>query len=365
MQPKHPWLLKCLLFLEKLPQIETTTTVEPFLGDTLADGLLTIYTPSHNVLKYIVEIKSSIHLENLDSIIEYFNHLRRNLKDGQRTMLITDKISDRVVTDLIKNNIEFIDTTGKIFINNSSVYILIKNNLPQKKESASFPRVTTSTLKVAFSLLQNPNILKDETNIQKIAFIAGVDAKTVKRSLDILYKLDYLQRQQGGKYRLPNYTKLLERWEIGYMEDLRTELLIDTFNPTSIDLSIIFDKIIDIGLSYAEKWFIGGELGAAILTNYLQPTSVVIYIPTSENHRILTTQLRLKQDVKGCIIICRQFGKINDYYRRLRHNSEAFVIDPLLIHAELSLYLDDRLKETAKRLYETYIAQREATTKRE
>jgi len=162
MQPKHPWLLKCLRFLEILPHVETTTTVEPFLEGPLADGLLTIYTPSHTILKYIVEIKSSINLENLDSVIEYFNHLKKNLKDGQRTLLITDKISDRVVTELINNNIEFIDTTGNIFINNSSVYILIKNSLPQKKESSSFPRVTTNILKVAFALLQDPNILEDQ-----------------------------------------------------------------------------------------------------------------------------------------------------------------------------------------------------------
>ena len=121
---------------------------------------------------------------------------------------------------MIKENIEFIDTTGNIFINNSSVYILIQNNLGQRKGSASFPKITTSTLKVAFALLQDPNILKDQSNIEKIASIAGVDRQTVKRSLESLYKLDYLQRQEGGKFRLRNYSKLLERWEVGYIEDL-------------------------------------------------------------------------------------------------------------------------------------------------
>ncbi|MEO3705415.1 hypothetical protein [Trichormus azollae] len=53
MQSKHPWLQKCIQKLEELPQIKTTTTIEPFLEKTLADGLLTIYTP-HNELQYIV-----------------------------------------------------------------------------------------------------------------------------------------------------------------------------------------------------------------------------------------------------------------------------------------------------------------------
>jgi hypothetical protein len=68
MQPKHPWLQKCIQKLEELPQIETTTTIEPFLENTLADGLLTIYTP-HNQVKYLVEIKASITLDTVDANI--------------------------------------------------------------------------------------------------------------------------------------------------------------------------------------------------------------------------------------------------------------------------------------------------------
>jgi hypothetical protein len=45
MQLKHPWLQKCIQKLEESPQIKTTTTIEPFLESTIADGLLTIYTP--------------------------------------------------------------------------------------------------------------------------------------------------------------------------------------------------------------------------------------------------------------------------------------------------------------------------------
>jgi len=120
---------------------------------------------------------------------------------------------------------------------------------------------------------------EDQTNIQKIASIAGLDGRRVKNSLESLYKLGYLQRQRGGNYRLGNYTKLLERWETGYIEDLRTELLIDSFNPINMDLDNIFDKIVNIIPSYLQKIFIGGELGAALLTNYLRPTSAIIYIP--------------------------------------------------------------------------------------
>ncbi|MFN7660514.1 MAG: hypothetical protein ACK5P3_20715, partial [Dolichospermum sp.] len=131
MQPKHPWLQKCIQKLEELPQIETTTTIEPFLENTLADGLLTIYTP-HNQVKYLVEIKAPITLDTVDTNINYIHHLQEKLSNGKRTLLITDTLSDEVLDLLLENNIEFIDTTGNIYLNNSSLYILVRSSSTQR-----------------------------------------------------------------------------------------------------------------------------------------------------------------------------------------------------------------------------------------
>ncbi|MFN7524858.1 MAG: hypothetical protein ACK5RD_17300, partial [Aphanizomenon sp.] len=158
MQPKHPWLQKCIQKLEELPQIETTTIIEPFLENTLADGLLTIYTP-HNQLKYIVEIKAPITLDTVDTNINYIHHLQEKLSNGKRTLLITDTLSDEVLDLLLENNIEFIDTTGNIYLNNSSLYILVRSSSTQRKKLLSASKITTNTLKVAYAILQDPYIL--------------------------------------------------------------------------------------------------------------------------------------------------------------------------------------------------------------
>ncbi|QYX31637.1 type IV toxin-antitoxin system AbiEi family antitoxin [Sphaerospermopsis torques-reginae] len=50
---------------------------------------------------------------------------------------------------------------------------------------------------------------------------------------------------------------------------------------------------------------------------------------------------------------------INGNKNQPKYNSSEPVADPLLIHAELSLNPDTRLKETAKRLYEKYIIVRQ------
>ncbi|MDB9487191.1 type IV toxin-antitoxin system AbiEi family antitoxin [Dolichospermum circinale CS-537/01] len=350
MQPKHPWLQKCIQKLEELPQIETTTTIEPFLENTLADGLLTIYTP-HNQVKYLVEIKAPITLDTVDTNINYIHHLKEKLSNDQRTLLITDTLSDEVLDLLLENNIEFIDTTGNIYLNNSSLYILVRSSSTQRKQS----KITTSTLKVAYAILQDPIILQDPT-LEIIANVAGVDSKTVKRSLETLYQLNYLQRQRSGTYRIENYTKLLERWEMGYIENLRPELLIGTFSPReniNIDFNDISNQMLEIAQN--QKIIIGGELGAAIITGYLKPISMTIHIPQEYNYRAITTMLRLKPDPKGNIIILKQFGNKN----QPKYSVYEHIADPLLIHAELCLYPDERLKETAKGLYEKYIITRQ------
>ncbi|MBD2442186.1 hypothetical protein H6G25_02985 [Dolichospermum sp. FACHB-1091] len=349
MQPKHPWLQKCIQKLEELPQIETTIIIEPFLENTLADGLLTIYTPHNKIHQYIVEIKVPITLDTVDANINYIHHLQEKLSHDKRTLLITNALSDAVMDSLLENNIEFIDTTGNIYLNNSSLYILVRSSSTQRKKS----KITTSTLKVAYPILQDPYILQYPT-LEMIVNVAGVDSKTVKRSLETLYQLNYLQRQRNGTYRIENYTKLLERWEMGYIENLRPELLIGTFSTReNIDFNDISKQILEIARN--QKIIIGGELGAAIITGYLKPISMTIHIPEEYNYRTITTMLRLKPDPKGNIIILKQFGNKN----QAKYDSFEPVADPLLIHAELCLYPDERLKETAKRLYEKYIITRQ------
>ncbi len=169
-----------------------------------------------------------------------------------------------------------------------------------------------------------------------------------------MYQLSYLQRQRNGKYGIENYTKLLERWEMGYIENLRLELLIGTFSPReNIDFNDISKQIREIAPNH--KIAIGGELGAALVTGYLKPISMTIHIPEEYNYRVITTMLRLKPDPNGNIIILKQFGNNN----QPKYSVYEHIADPLLIHAELCLYPDERLKETAKRLYEKYIITRQ------
>ncbi|HLP91805.1 MAG TPA: type IV toxin-antitoxin system AbiEi family antitoxin [Nostocaceae cyanobacterium] len=350
MPPKHPWLQKCLARLEELPQIKATAIVEPgFTGDILADGILTIYTP-HNQIEYIVEIKSNIDFETLDTIIEYLKHLQEKTNNNQNILLITDKLYNEIVEELIERNIEFIDTTGNIYINNYSVYILIKSSSINNKQYVSSCQININALKVAYLILNEPLLmsLPQELLEEKISNILGVNINTAKESLEILSNMNYLHRRSSRQYIISDYNKLLERWELGYLENLRSQILIGTFTTLhNLTLFDILPQIFSISTSY--KILIGGEFGATYLTNYLEPSSIVLYIPNNINYRSITSRLRLKQYSKGKITIM-EYLIDNDSFKK-----DDICASPLLIHAELLLNPDERLKETANRIYQEYI----------
>jgi hypothetical protein len=353
MRPKHPWLKKCLEQLEKLPQIHATATTEPYVyKGILADGKLTIKTSNHTI-NYIFVIKSGITADTLDLQFEYLHHFSNRLDAPNRSLLITSDLSDFVIEQLLEKNIEFLDTNGTIYLNNQTFYIFVRNSTRQTQKSSSSSTLTTSTLKLAFTLLQAPWRLRKSAR-NRLAEPTGTNINTVLRGLHSLYNLGYLERLPNGDYSISDYNKLFERWQMGYVERLRPSLLIKTYRPLKRQLfSEIADELIEFAAS--NNLLIGGELGAAILTQDLRPIGTVLHIPEEQNHLKLMLKLRLVPDPQGNITFLHQFGKSNHW--RL-HQAEQ-IADPLLLYAELMMLpYDARLKETAQRLYEKYIVHR-------
>jgi hypothetical protein len=351
MQPKHPLFQKCLKQLESLPNFKVKVEAFPYITDkVLADGQLIIYGRWEKI-EYICEIKSDVTSETLDFIIEYLLHLRQRLSYQQRPLLVTHKLSDRVVEQLLKNNIEFIDAQGNIYLNSSAIYILVRRQSRSQVLNLSSV-ITNSSLQIIYLLLKLPELLKEEDFEQQLAVLSITSLNTVKHTLDKLYRLGYLQRKQGN-YRIMDYLELLERWEIGYFESLRSKLLIDTF--TSVGARPFFEiaeAIVEHAKDYG--YLIGGEMVAAIATNYLRPVGATLHVEENYDYRPIFVKLKLKPSPQGEITFLRQFGKCN--YWNL--DNYSIFADPLLSHAELQMSKDDRLRETADRLFSQYITQR-------
>jgi hypothetical protein len=342
-------LQECLEHLSALPNIQATYKNGFYVAteDKVAEKHLIIDSPLKSV-NYICNIQPDITIRTAELVIAYFKLHQEKLKE--KLLLITRYLSETAIEKLVKNDIEFIDTAGNIYLNSPAAYILIRGKHRPKEKTASQKQITPNNLKVIYTLLKSPNILK--ASLKELANAAGVTSGIVNNTLKNLYDLGYLQRQREGYYRIAHYGKLLERWEIGYAESLRPNLLLGTFTPVFKEkFAEVSDNIIQ--QAKENNFLIGGELGAAIATSYLSPLGAVLHV--KDNHRLIAAQLKLKPSSEGEIIFLQQFGSHNaDDYDRPEP-----IADPLLIHAELMIGNNERLEETAKRIFANFIEARQ------
>jgi hypothetical protein len=358
MNAQNTLLQKCRENLEKLPQIQQAKIAPDYLitESGRIDGFITIDTPQKSV-KYAYKIIPNLTGTTAELAITYCQTIEKNL--GQKLILLSRYLSNPIIDRFLQNNIEFIDTAGNIYLNSQAVYILIRGQKRSKVNFSPRSKITTTTLKLIYILLKNPNIL--QASYQEIAEVSGISQRTVNRTLQNLYELGYLQRQRDGNYWITNYIKLLERWEMGYAENLRPQLLLENFTPAA---GRSFYDVIETLIERAKEdnFLIGGEMGASLATSYLRPQSVTLHllgkdetIAVNKQRAIsIAMKCKLKPSPTGEITFLLQFGTQNawsDYPEPLA--------DPLLLGAELLLSQDDRLRETRDRLYINYIAERQ------
>ena len=65
-------------------------------------------------------------------------------------------------------------------------------------------------------------------------------------------------------------------------------------------------------------------------------------------------KLKLKPDPQGNIILMENFER-DSYQQKFAQIEEKYIVNPLLIHAELICSEDSRLKEMAQIVYDKYI----------
>jgi len=351
MQPTHPILQKCLKQIESLPNLKAEVSTIPYVSKTiLADGKLILHTPQSTV-EYICEIKSHITRETINNVIEYFTHFRERLDQSQKPLLITENLSNQIVEDLLKKDIEFIDMTGNIYLNSSSFYLLVRRpSLLLKNSLKDSYKITDSVSKIMFALLNSPKILQSNDYTDELVKITKMSKVSIKSALHKLHELNYIEKKRE-KYQILDYLKLLERWELAYTESLHSKLFIDTFAHIK---NIPFSDISELLIKNANDlgYLIGGELGAALATSYLHPITATLHVP--ENFTRIFVNLQLKPSSTGEITFLKKYT-IYDAWKNHDNAKNSNLADPLLIHAELMMSKDERLRETADIIFNKYI----------
>lgn len=352
MYPKNPLFQKCIAYLESLPSIKAVVQGEPyFSSEVLADGKLVI-NASNKSVNYVCEIKTGLTNDVVEQVTQYFSSLGKRLQHDERPLLVTRGLSNLVVEQLLKRNIEFIDVDGNIYLNGPELYVLVRNQASKEGASKSL-EITAASLQVIYALLNQPNLFgKGYEFEEEIAYISGVTPKTVKNTLKKLQDLDYITYRHG-RHEIIDYVKLLERWELGYSERLRAKLTLGTFTSIGkISFSEVTNKITEGARHYG--YLIGGELAASIMTDYLRPISATLHLSNDLDSRGLAVNLKLKPDPDGDITFLQTFGRVK-YHQNEIEEFQHTLINPLFIHAELVRTGNSRLKETAELIYDRYI----------
>ena len=289
---------------------------------------------------FAAEVKKMITPATIGLVAQRLDLFRQ--RGFQEGLLITRYVTPQVADRLKAMNIQFLDVAGNAYIKQLPLLIFIKGNklidkYPLEPPPRAFRR---AGLQVVFALLCNPGL--ENAPLREIANVATVALGTVGWVMDDLRKMGCLIDRQKRIRRLIRKVDLLNRWVTVYPEQLRPKLMIGRFTADN------FGWWEDADLQeFAAYW--GGEVAAAMLTEYLKPQVVTIYAYQPVGR--LLAKNKLRRNPNGNIEILKAFWNFehNGPHRNLVH--------PLLIYADLLATGDARNIETAKIIYEQELTQ--------
>jgi hypothetical protein len=284
---------------------------------------------------FVIEVKHRLTTATVGMAID---QLKRFTQKG---MIVTDYVNPNMADRLRDKDIQYIDIAGNAYINEPPVYVFIKGNRPIEEvvKEKTMRAFQPAGLKVLFALLCDPELV--EAPYREIAKKAGVALGTLGWLYTDLMNRRWLVDLGKRGRRLVNKGQLLERWVEAYPQKLRPKLLLGKYKGDQKH----WREIAPID-HYKAYW--GGEIAAAILTDYLKPQVTTIYM--REKPERFLVENKMKNDPHGNVEILEVFWKFEDNWE------QKHLVPPLLIYADLIATGDDRNLETAKIIYEREIA---------
>lgn len=275
-------------------------------------------------------------------------------------VLVADYINPNMAKRLKTMEVQFIDTVGNGYLNQPPVYVYVTGN--KQQDIHAVPRqginraFDATGLKVIYGFLCDLNLV--DTTYREIAERTGAALGTVGRVLNDLKEIGFIvDRGRGKGRRLVHKRKLLDRWVEAYPEKLRPKQHVGDF----VANDPYWWKQINAE-EYGAYW--GGEIAAAKYTNYLKPQVATLYFPENTGKRLLAkAKLRKMREgevgVQALVRAYRPFWPIDDETQLYRNKDVEIpgVVNPILAYADLIATGDSRNLETARMIYERYIAE--------
>jgi len=260
----------------------------------------------------------------------------------ERGLLVADYINPVMADRLKELDIWFLDTVGNAYINESPIFVYIRGNRPETPIGTITKRraFQATGLKIVYAFLCKPELVN--APYRDIASAADVALGTVGWVITDLKELGYIVKMGKNQRRLKKLKKLFERWVEAYPDHLRPKLLIGKFTSNEPEWWNKTTKLMNLNA------YLGGEIAAEYLTNYLKPETKTIY--ARERPQDIQLHFKMRKDPRGDIELLDTFWNIEYDW------PDKKTVHPMLIYADLLATGDPRNIETAEMIYEMEIA---------
>jgi hypothetical protein len=289
---------------------------------------------------YCAEVKRTLRPATIGPVLLRLQKLKN------RALLLADYITPQMAKTLREQGIPFADTAGNAYVEMAGDLIFVVGNVPEQRPRAEkVVRAFQPTgLRVVFALLCDPELVRLST--RDLATRVAVANGTVGRVLDDLAHLGFLTTAGRRDRQLHNLHALVERWVMMYPAQLRPTLLRRQLTAEGQDWwkKEKFD---------GDHVALGGQPAGDILTDYLKPATVTLYVrgePRPLNELVVRNHLRT--DPEGEIEVLEAFWPVDLIA------DKRGLVPTLLVYADLLATGDARCIETAKRIYDDYLAKR-------
>jgi len=346
-EPEHNILEKALKAIEREAGLRLfIDQLDAKHEGHIIDAVLRLGDGNH---RFAAEVKRWAQQANVGALLHQLGTL------PFRAILVADYVNPKMADRLRQEDVQFIDTAGNAYINAPPVYVFVSGKRgPQADISTkegtnrAFDR---TGLKVEFAFLCDPDLVN--ATYRDIAEIADVALGTVGWVLNGLKTAGLvLDKGRGKGRRIVDYQRMLDRWVEAYPEKLRPKLLIGNFLADDP----YWWKNINIH-DFGGVW--GGETAAALYTDYLTPMTNTAYLPKGAANQFFA-QARLRKTPEG---MEADPGNVR-IYNVFWHERATFLdihprrelAPPVLVYADLVATGDPRNRETAKMIYDEYLA---------
>jgi len=312
---------------------------------TLGASIITIRTAA-GTDRYVVEAKRTVTSNGLPALLSHIEHLRK--AHHEPPLLLSAYVPPAIAAHLERHGIAYADAAGNAHLDGAAAYVHIQGHRPPR--IATLKGLTATDLTLVFAILCQPRLLREP--LRAIAATTGVSLGKVSSTLKTLDSLD-LVRTRARHRTLHDPARLLQRWEIGYLETVRPRLNPTTWHlPSDTSLNEAYERARTL-----PNALVSGEYAAAALTGYLKPGSLTLHLAPTETKRAAVA-LRLRPADAGepdVILIDRFLARLDSTVASTEAPAKTPIAHPILARAELLALGSDRLREVADRLRDDLI----------